>query len=131
MVNSLMDGTLGGDSIDGNAQVVGQKANNAENDQSGVEGRQDVAGSDEEGVFEAVVVELVVTGQSDETAPARGQREEYLHGRVAPHRSLQQQLPPGRQVIQNAVRESGQRCRFDEQDRQNDVREQRREPHRL
>ena len=35
--------------------------------------------------LQTVVVELVVAGQSDESAPARRQREEHLHRRIAPH----------------------------------------------
>ena len=33
---------------------------------------------------ETVVVEVVVGGERDESAPTDGQREEHLHGRVAP-----------------------------------------------
>ena len=67
---------------------MGHVADDAEDDESGEEGRQNVARGDDEGVAEAVVVELVVAGQRDEATPTRRQREEDLHRRVAPNFSV-------------------------------------------
>ena len=62
--------TLSGHLIDTDAQFVSHEADNAEDDESGEDTGRTVADSYEYAVAKEVVVETVVAGQSDQSAPA-------------------------------------------------------------
>ena len=71
-----------------------------------------------------VVVEFVVTRQSDQPTPARRKREEDLHGCIPPNACLCKLIPLWGQVKHNAVSETRQSGRTYQKDRQNNVREE-------
>ena len=67
------------------SQLEGHVSDDGENGESGEEGGDGVDADDDEGIGEAVVLELVVRRQRDQSTPRRTQREEYLRGRLLPH----------------------------------------------
>ena len=71
----------------GNREVclVSHKANDGEDDEASEDAGGTVGEGDEDGVPVAVVGELIVAGQSDQTTETGAQRIENLGGSVSPH----------------------------------------------
>lgn len=83
-VNSLSDTLLIHD--------VGLEAQHSKHHQRGQDRREEVDDRDEHGVEVTVVVDLIVTGEGDDSSESQAQGEEHLGGRLPPHLGLQHLL---------------------------------------
>lgn len=102
---------------------MGHETDYTEDDESSEYTGGAVADSDEDTVAEEIVVESVVAGQGDESAPARGQREKDLHRRIRPDLGLSQAVPLRSQIELDSLGSTRKCETADQQNGQNEVRE--------
>merc|ERR1719376_247618 len=99
-----------------------------EDDGGGEEGGEGVDAADGDGVAVAVVVELVVGSEGEESADANAVREEDLGASVDPALAVHQSVPVRCEEKLESLHGSGQSQSFDAQDAQDAIRENGREP---
>ena len=119
------------DVLDGLAGADRQVAQHGEGDDAGDQARHRVDEARDHGVAEAVVLERVVRAERRQGARADRVGEEDLRRAVDPRTRLGQQRPIGRDVVEQAHVGALQRHGAHQQNEQDHVREQRREPHDL
>lgn len=66
-------------------QFISHETDKAKDDETSKETGSTIGHSDDDGVSEAVVVELVVAGQGNQSTPAGAERKEDLDGGVRPN----------------------------------------------
>ena len=104
---------------------------NAESDDSGKETRRRVHDASDDGVFNTIVFEFVIRSQSRKCARADAVSEKYLSSAVDPRLGIEQFFPIRSNVLPHANGSSFQSDGSEEEDREDEVREQRRKPNDL
>ena len=90
---------------DGDPELVGEVAEDGEDDSPGEDGGQGVCYRDDEGIPVAIVVELVVGGVGHDHPEAHAEREEALGDGSVPDPGLQQPLPLRGEEVDEALGE--------------------------